>query len=338
MSKNSLACFAAIPIILTAGCDTRMLGILRAPDAFGDGSAGVRVIDHDQTLRINRQGDTNFQYTDFTVNVGVTLTIQSGLTLRCTNVFTNHGTIIILNGADGGTLSNFSATTQGTSQSPAVGISNRPAGNAAIGNQTLRQAGGLGGEGISEFEARVTLAPGVKAGGGGGASTGDGGAGGGGLVVLARNGIINNGTILATGGAATGGGGGGGGGVVILASAIQIDNAPGAAVVVTGGAGGSAGPNCAAGGGGGGGIVQFLAPVIVNNGTTNALGGPAGAGGAPGSVTGPIRTGGGGGGGSGGTGGTGGSVEAGANATPGTATDGSTGFSLETLVDPTAFF
>lgn len=338
MTRNALFIITATLALSAARCDTRMFGILPAPDAFGNGSAGARIIDHDQTLRINKEGDINFQFTDFTVNAGVTLTIQSGLTLRCTNLFRNNGTVVILNGADGGVLSNFSTTTQGTSQPPAAGVANRSAGNAAIGTDTLTLSGGLGGEGISEFEARVSLNPGVKAGGGGGASIGDGGAGGGSLVVLARNGVINNGTILAQGGAATGGGGGGGGGVVILASSIRVENAVGAAVNVAGGTGGGAGPNCAGGGGGGGGFVHLLAPSIANNGSTIVSGGEAGAGGAPASVTGLIRTGGGGGGASGGSGGSGGTVDAGASATPGPAIDGSPGFSLETPVDPTSNF
>jgi len=338
MFRNALVMLTAALAITSARCETGMPGMLPVPEAYGNGSAGARVIDHDQTLRANNQGDINYQFTDFTINAGVTLTIQSGLTLRCSGTFRNNGTVVIQNGADGGTLANFSPTTQGTSQPPAVGISNRPAGNAAIGNDASILAGGLGGEGISEFEARVTLTPGVKAGGGGGASTGDGGDGGGSLVVLAKDAIINNGAITAKGGAATGGGGGGGGGVIILASSVMVQNNTGASIDVSGGTGGSAGQSCAGGGGGGGGIVHLFAPSITNHGSTIVLGGASGPGGAMSSVSAVIRGGGGGGGASGGSGGMGGTVEAGANATPGTAVNGNPGFSLETPVDPTANF
>src|SRR2546425_2515539 len=93
-------------VLIGAQCGTNIPGAnpntSQTPRIFGDGSAGARVIDASQNLRQGGVGDVNFQYTDFTVNPGVTLTIQSGLVLRCTGSFVNNGTIVIKTGASGG--------------------------------------------------------------------------------------------------------------------------------------------------------------------------------------------------------------------------------------------
>lgn len=309
--------------------------LLRA--VYGDGSAGTRSVAAD--IRLGDKGDVNHQYTDFTVPAGRILTVQSGTVIRCTGTFRNEGTIIVLTGADGGRRSGFSeGTIEGVSQPPEAGISTLPAGAGELGTPVAARVGGGDGGGLSEFEARATLSPGVKAGGGGGAGLDSGGAGGGSLLIVAGGEIVNAGQITANGGAGAAGGGGGGGGVVILASRTKVTHAAGAGLTALGGAGGPSNDESGPGGGGGGGIVHFLAPTVEVVGTIGVAGGPGGAVGAAESVTAAIRSGGGGGGACGGRGGRGGDVSAGDKATPSAAENGSQGFNLQARLDPTALF
>lgn len=301
---------------------------------YGDGSAGAKTVSANETL-----GDTNLQYTDFTVEEGVVLTIQSGAVIRCTGTFTNHGTIIVGEGAAGGFAAPADLDIERVIITPSAGIASRPPGAGEFGGAAAQLSGGNGGQGLSEFEARVSLAAGVTAGGAGsgGADT-FGGGGGGALTVLARDGVTNSetGVIEAEGGDGEAGAGGGGGGLIILASPVSVTNA--GAVSAVGGTGGDASASTGAGGGGGGGIVHLVSPEInAAGGTIMVDGGSAGASGG-GIVTAASRAAGGGGGASGGDGGDGGNVLPAPDndAEPGSA--GAAGHSLQTEVDPTSLF
>lgn len=306
---------------------------------YGDGSAGARTISSD--LRLGDQGDTNLQYTDFTIDPNVTLTVQSGTVIRCTGTFTNNGRIVVQSGAEGGTRrSTGSSQIATTATVPVVGISTL---TASIGEVTFVQIaafGGDGGVGLSEFETATTNFSGsVAVGSGGAAAASAGGDGGGGFSVLAAQPITNNGEINADGeDAPDGGGGGGGGGGVVLASAIQVINTSIAQISANGGSGGGATDEAAPGGGGGGGIVKLLAPAITNDGATSVSSGSAGADGAANSINDAVRVAGGGGGASAGNGGRGGDIPEGSNPTPGSGVGGTSGFVIEELVDPTALF
>lgn len=304
---------------------------------FGNGAAGPRTITED--IRFQQADGANQQWTDFTINAGVTLTVQSGTVIRCLGKFTNNGTIIVETGAEGADRVGVDSSSPGSTRNALPGISTLAAGNGEVGNTSDARSGGQFGSGLSEFEARLVLNPGTRAGGSGAAGLGAGGAGGGSLVILASDEIVLNGDIMAPGGnAPSTGGGGGGGGVIIIASAQKITSTQNAMLMANGGAGGDASNAEAAGGGGGGGIVHLIAPDIVNAGQTSVAGGSAGANGAAGSVTAGTRAGGGGGGASGGSGGAGGNVTAGVAADPEAAGNGASGFFLMTETDPIPFF
>jgi hypothetical protein len=101
-----------------------------------------------------------------------------------------------------------------------------------------------------------------------------------------------------------------------------------------GGAGEGEDSDEAANGGGGGGIVHLMAPVVGGAGTVDVSGGAAGT--FVGTVLLSPRSGGGGGGASGGNGGKGGDV--GPTNISTQATNGSAGYVLQSLVDPTSLF
>ena len=166
---------------------------------YGDGSAGAKTVSSNETLN-----DSNLQYTNFTVDDGVTLTVPSGSVIRCTGTFTNNGTINVQVGALGAEAqANLNAFDQSHQVAhPGIGLS--IAGNGGTGDNAAIQVGGVGATGISEFQARQLRYPGATAGGGGGrglsAGTNDGGAGGGSLVILCEGAINNNKNIVADGG------------------------------------------------------------------------------------------------------------------------------------------
>lgn len=309
---------------------------------YGDGSAGSRVISED--LRLGDQGDVNLQYVDFTIEPNVTLTVQSGTVIRCTGTFTNNGSIVVQNGAEGGTRRETgSSAISRTARVPVAGISTLSASVGEVTPVRLAVFGGDGGIGLSEFESRsvspIVSVSSVAFGGGGAAAVGAGGDGGGAFTILAAQPITNDGSINADGESAPdGGGGGGGGGGIVLASAVRVINTSVASISANGGNGGAATSQAAPGGGGGGGIVHMIAPEVDNNGGTSVGNGAAGADGGANSITNDTRAAGGGGGASAGNGGNGGDIGEGVNPTPGSGTDGTSGFSLETLVDPTALF
>ncbi|RMG39274.1 MAG: hypothetical protein D6719_13715 [Candidatus Dadabacteria bacterium] len=302
---------------------------------YGDGSAGSRTVSLSTTL--GADGNYNYQFVDFTVNSGVTLTVRSGTIIRCSGTFTNNGTITVDTGANGGFTYNVNGSAVSlAANEPQPGHARRAAQNGEIGDNSLTRKGGKGGNGLTVEAASQLLAPGLYGGGGGGADGAGlqniGSAGGGSFTVLAKQGIVNAGTISADG--QTLFGGGGGGGIIILASKNSIDNT--GAITAKGGNGDNSSSNQGAGGGGGGGIVHLLAPVISDTGTINVSGGLAGTAGAAGSVTANPRTGGGGGGGCGGSGGAGGQVNTAGD--PGTAANGGDGYIFKTAADPTALF
>jgi hypothetical protein len=299
---------------------------------YGDGSGGSETIASNMTLD---NADANAQYVNFTVNAGVTLTIPSGAVMRCTGTFTNNGTIVIQSAAAGAQQTGADSAITVNYSPPNPGISQRSASNGEFGDATSTRRGGSGGVGLSEFEARRVLSPGVNAGGGGGGAFFNvGAAGGGSLTVLAMGAITNTGTITADGDDGAGSrDGGAGGGVVILASPTSVTNT--GTVTADGGDGGPSDHFAGVGGGGGGGIIHYLSPNITA-GTESAAGGTAGVPGAAGSVSTVPHQGGGGGGASGGDGGAGGSVTT-AN-TPGGGGNGTAGHVLMTVVDPTALF
>jgi hypothetical protein len=302
---------------------------------YGDGSAGSRTVSGD--IRLGDQGGTNTQYVDFVVEEGVVLTVQSGTVIRCFGRFENHGTIVVQTGAEGGARSGIdSSTIFATQRAAETGAGTQAAASGEAGLGTGEQSGGFPGVGLSEFESRQLLLPGVRAGGSGGAALAEGGDGGGSFVVIAQDEIVNDGLIFADGESATSGNGGGGGGVVVLASRGSVTNTSEGGISALGGDGGGSTGEAGPGGGGGGGIVHMLAPEITDDGVVVVDGGAAGATGSAGSVTASIRSGGGGGGATGGHGGAGGGVGSSSVDTPGDAERGNAGFLLKSEVDPTA--
>lgn len=347
MSLQRLAVVVLGTSALLAGCVPGMMQMMppgtATPTAYGDGSAGARVVSADENWNNAGEAPSNLQFTDLTINAGVTLTLPSGMTIRCTGSFVNNGSVFVRTGVDGGFAGqtgpggDFSTVTT----EPLAGIGTLPAQRGESGDSSEARLAGRGGFGISEFEARQILVVATAAGGGGAAGGSDsssgttsntGSAGGGGVRILAATGIVNaaGATISADG--EGGSGGGGGGGVIILASSGVITNDGG--ISANGGAGEDGDSNEAPSGGGGGGIISMLAPTVANGGTVDVTGGAAGAIG-PG-ISAVSRFAGGGGGPSGGSGGNGGGVPAEPFATPTSATAGGSGFFLVTLVDPTS--
>jgi hypothetical protein len=315
---------------------------------YGDGSAGSLTIAANTDWNTAPPPNQNLQFTDLTINSGVTLTVPSGLVIRVSGNFNNAGTIAVSTYGQGAFI-DFDANGNGgfAYSPPDRGLSRAPAGHGErfTGAGSVFLQPGLGGVGAANaMAAGAILSPGPWGGGGGAAAlsqsgggfNGFGGAGGGTLVVLAMGTITNTGVIRADGASVGGteGSGGGGGGLVILASQTSVTH--GGTIQALGGGGSGSGVSNGAGGGGGGGIVQLIAPTTVVTGTVNVVGGPAGTAGAPGSITDTAsRMAGAGGGGSGGSGGSGGAVVA---ADPQAASPGGTGFVLVRQLNPTALF
>ena len=299
---------------------------------YGDGSAGAASVLTNSSLN-----SANLQYTDFTVNSGVTLTVPSGTVIRCTGTFTNNGTINVGTFAAGGrhgTISSALYTVQ--SGSGHAGSSIAPSGDGGFGTDASNVYGGGEVGGLVEAQARQILKPGPAGGAGGGAGGLFGASGGGTVTVLCKGGIVNNGTISANGSSTffTYGDGGGGGGIVILASQASVTNSATGVINVKGGNGSAAMASSGAGGGGGGGWTHFIAPVINSLGTITATGGTGGSNVTP--VTAVPRFGGGCGGSSYGGGGLGAAVAASDASNLGG--DGDPGAALQTLADPTSLF
>jgi hypothetical protein len=321
-------------------------GLLRI---FGDGSAGSHTVsaNEDWTTTPEPAAAENLQFTDFTVNPGVTLKVPSGTIIRCTGNVTINGVIDVGFGAEPGVgpffPEGFGVTFPGVTPShPGVALSFAVQGD--MGTTQNRMRGGVGGKGLGGLQRRMLTRPGTFGGGAGATSllTHVLGRRGGGSVVIITQGTLNVGAQGALhanaetwSGAAVpgvGGAGGGGGGVIILASMDSITNA--GTLTANGSDGEVSGNNEAPGGGGGGGMVHLLAP-DVTAGTVLALGGGAGA---SSPFSGGARAGGGGGGACAGSGGRGGAADVNAPSTlPGdAATPGAAGAIVTTLASPAA--
>lgn len=299
---------------------------------YGDGSSGALAVSGAQTLF-----DASSMFTDVVVDSGATLTVPSGAVIRCTGTFTNNGTINVSSGALGGqNLGIDSTTIMPVHVGPHPGISARAAASGESGNTSALRTGGLGGSGLSAFQASLLRYPGPFAGGGGaGGFSAVGAQGGGSLVVLCSGAITNNGPINANGEDAAAGSGGGGGGVIILASKTSVTGSASSVISVVGGDGGTSTTATAPGGGGGGGIIHIISPSInLISGSILVSGGAAGT--VSVNVSSDPRAGGPGGGGSGGSGGSGGPVSSGAGASNGAA--GEIGRSISSNDDPTSLF
>ena len=293
---------------------------------YGDGSAGPKVVASNTTL-----DDSNPQYTDFTVQNGVVLTVKSGTVIRCSGNFVNSGTIVV---------------EPALRDHPRLGENGQSLSLASANSGGVEAPGGQGGAALGAGVAKGLLRFGLLGGGNGYRDQGDsGGDGGGNFTVLALGTITNNGSILANGAnAAVQARGGGAGGIVALVSAatvtnngvIQANGGNGAALRATDPSSTGQGP----GGGGGGGIVHLIAPTIGATGTISVTGGSGGSAGGVGAISAPVYLGGGGGGGCGGDGGDGGAVNPsniGNNSTSAGQT-GSVGEILQTVTDPAALF
>ncbi len=290
---------------------------------YGDGSAGVRAFAANTAFN-----DSNPQYADFSIDVGVTLTVPSGTVIRCTGTFVNEGTISVLPGLRNGAKfaeNGAAATTLGS-----------------VGGQSL---GGVGGTALAGAVAKGLLRLGLlSAGAGFSNNTESDGVGGGNVTILCNGAVSNEGTIIADGDdSTTPYFGGGGGGYVVLASATAVSNS--GSIVARGGDGGAFladdgtygyGP----GGGGGGGVIHLIAPSIQSSGTTTVTGGAGGAAGGAGAITAIVYYGGGGGGGAGGNGGSGGAVNPGniGNNSTAAGTNGASGTVLQTVANPAALY
>lgn len=296
---------------------------------YGDGSAGARTISSNMTL-----SDTNLQYTDFTIDAGVILSLNSGTVIRCTGTFTNNGTLVVFQAAAGGVFFCPNGCTSPTYQAPDPGNSLGPPGFGEMGDASFARLGGSGGRGLTPEQARSLLRPGLR-GGGGGLTTAVGAASGGGsLIVLAQQAIAitATGVIRANGEVPDGNGeSGAGGGILVLATPGSLTHD--GALEAIGSDGNQVGTNVGPAGGGGGGIVHLISPNITNNGTVGVNGGLGGPSAVPGTFATPINIGGLGGGACGGGGGFGGSVLTDGSATA--AGDGQDGHFLSTVADPT---
>lgn len=327
-----------------------------SPDPFriyGDGSAGAKIVSSDENWNTPANRQVNLNFTDLTINEGVTLIVPSGMIIRCKGKFTNLGTLFVRPAAEGGFSGRTGpggpnlATTQAP---PAIGIATGAAQSGDIGDSTVARRAGRGGDGLSEFEARLILNPGTRAGGGGaaggmdtdadGVSLNSGADGGGSVVIIAMGEILNAGEIQAdgeSGNKTTGNdlGGGGGGGVVLLASVESVTNT--GTISARGGDGEDADSNNGPSGGGGGGIIHIISPTIDNEAGADGLLVRGGAAGDDSSqiTADSMRYAGGGGGASAGAGGAGGSIPDGAGPIfPDSADSGAKGFAFMTEQDP----
>jgi hypothetical protein len=297
---------------------------------FGDGSNGALTISSSAAMD-NVLG----QYTDVTINSGVTLTVPFGTTIRCTGTFTNNGTIVVTPRESGAAMGDGGSNKFLVRFAPAEpGFTDSPPGMPDYGTGAV--FGGYLGLGATvASQKNLPRSTYLSSSAGTVGLNGVGGGAGGVLRILCKTAINNQtgATIRATGGdGQIACAGGGGGGYVLLASAGAVNNL--GSVDVRGGFGAASSTVCAAGGGGGGGIIHFLAPVVLSNGTNLYTAGSGGDSTVAGSVSSTYRSGGGGGGGSGGNGGTGGSVSADDSSTAGQS--GSVGQFFSASMDPTS--
>lgn len=324
------------------GCGTQMQNSMTPtidPYAlvYGAGSAGAKTVSANEDWSGAYPAD--LQFTDFTVNAGITLTVPSGTLIRCTGTFTNNGTIKVLPGARGGNnRGGDTGLLVSYNGPPEAGVALAAAVNGDVGSNAGLRLSGDGGVGIGSLQARLLVSPGAKAGGGGGTVLNTVGAAGGGSFKIVCRGAISNtigATIEANGDFTSGisGQGGAGGGIIIFASATSVTN--NGTMTANGSAGGDSSTSAGPGGGGGGGIVHLISPTISQGGGSTVAVNGGGAGSIVGMVNQFYRSGGGGGGACRGNGGNGGFVPAGATIAPMAAVAGLPGELLLTQLDPT---
>jgi len=300
---------------------------------YGDGASGAKTVSGSETL-----SDASAMYTDVVINSGATFSVPSGTAIRCTGSFVNNGTISVLSGTPGGQMIGFdSSSAMPAYVAPHPGISARSPMTGESGDSSALRTGGLGGFGLSVFQASLLRYPGPFAGGAGaGGLSQTGGRGGGSLVVLCEGSVTNNGAITANGEDIAAGAAGGGAGVIILASKTSVTSSASSTISAKGGDGGESTIATSPGGGGGGGIIHFISPTIdVGSASTTVAGGSGGTHALD--VTSNPRLGGPGGGASGGNGGNGGAVSSASNI-PASGTSGAVGHIISTAVDPTSLF
>jgi hypothetical protein len=223
----------------------------------------------------NLSGD--YYYTSFTLNSGVTLTVNSsyGLVIHATGACTINGTISTGSSANnypsgGGSGGGGGYGTANGAAAPSVYFFPSTSSSLAVGGGAGGTSG-VGGAGNTPTNtvSRSILGAGTtdgifwggSTGGAGGSSGGAGGNGAGSVVLICGsitgttgiiNAVGNNGTAATTGN--EGGGGGGGGGVIILSSQ-QTETFSGITLSVAGGSGGAGFGTGGAGGAGGSGMI-----------------------------------------------------------------------------------
>jgi len=200
---------------------------------FGDGSDG------DITLVSNASYDIPKNFTNFTINAGVTLSVTNNLTplvIRCTGTCTIAGTI---------DLSGKGYTSGGGDTTFGFGAGGGHSGAGTGGGHSYEYGAGVSHLLPKEYARRLSLAnlnPCFGSGGGPAGTGVVGGSGGGSILIIAKELIISGSVVAngAAGGAGTlvvtnGAGGGAGGQIILLAKSKTITGT----VSVAGGAGGA---------------------------------------------------------------------------------------------------
>ncbi len=305
-------------------------GVDGALRIYGDGTGGALTITGTETL-----SGPDYQFSDLTIAAGAVVTVPSGAVIRCSGSFQCDGQIIVQHGTRGGRIVGGNSAAS-AAWDPGEGVAASPAGHGQYASLGSFAYGGPGARGMSEESAALLLRVGPNAGGAGAGGIGsDGGDGGGGLTILVQGELVIGaaGRITANGGDGGFGCGGGAGGIVVIASRTSVEHD--GLIEARGGTGGSANNRNGQGAGGGGGIVHLLAPLInAQNGQVDVSGGVRNH--VSTTVTNSYCAGGGGGGGCGGFGGGGGTISS--NGIANIANNGGSGYSFETLVDPTSLF
>jgi len=247
------------------------------PAVFGNGINGSLTISANTAWT---KAGNYYNFTDLTINSGVTLTVSPGVIIRVSGTLTVYGTISADGKGGAGGYGIYGASGSNGPATDAVGGSGGKAGN--YGN-AIGYGGSYGGGGGSVANGPTYQANGGSYGGGGGSSDAAagqaiGGNGGGIITIYGRtiniaSGAVitasgTSGTVSASGVAA---GGGGGGRIYIYAGSGGYSNS--GTLQAIGGNGAWGGGGGGAGCGGGGGYIKVTAPSTVTIGATNVAGG-----------------------------------------------------------------
>jgi hypothetical protein len=234
------------------------------PNVFGTGSDGS------VTFSSNSSINSDKNYTDMTINSGVTVTVANGVKIRVKGILTINGTL--------------TGTAQGAASGQNGIATDQVGGKGGGGGSCPSYYGGSsgnyagGGGGGASFSG---------SGGGGGSYSGGGGNSGGGrgggvLKIYAHKLLIGNSGIISSNGAdgGSGAGGGGGGRIYLYFGSGGFSNSGKIEAKGGKGGGGGTGPiGKGGGGGGGGGYVGIVGPFNVASGNVNVSGGVGGSGG-----------------------------------------------------------